>query len=307
VLDSQRVKPSYLDDLAVQSLMASQGIAMPEEITETNETVGTKEGGGKIGGGIDVPMVGSADIGVNASGSKTGREMLETQRRISNQFAFNKLHEELGDEIIDLTENDSLDPEPGDVIKIRAPIKTDAIFRLLKTMSILDDLGADIDKIQDAEELLYENSIGVSIEYNESHFSFTSALDPSNLWVDEERVFLGSKEYVVYGRVFEIFEGDQTWDYIDIAKVADTILADGTMSDIRDFVSGFIDTVGQMRGEYELPDPAGLDVDSFEELDKIDLMEDGPATESALKIDVEDREISVSGPGMEIKPIAIYW
>lgn len=296
----------YLDDLAVQSLLASKGIAMPEEITETDESIREAGGGGSAKAGLEVPMVGKADLGVDMSGSKTGREMLQTQRRITNQFAFNRLHEELDNQVIDLTENTNFSPSPGDIIKIQAPIRTDAIFRVLKVLSLFSDI-ADIEnqeEIQKAEEMLYEDAIGVSIEYENSRFSFASTLKPSNLWVDEERAFLGNKEYVVFGRVFDSFDGDQKWDYLDLAEIVDTIVADETMDDLRTVISAFIEKMGEAKGEFELPDPSQANVESFNDLENLTKQ---AASQSAFQLGIDEHEIAIQGPGIEIDPIAIYW
>lgn len=296
----------YLDDLAIQSLLASKGIAMPEEITETDESIQESGGGGSAKAGIDVPMVGKADLGVDMSGSKTGREMLQTQRRITNQFAFDRLHEELDGQIIDLTENTEFNAEPGDVIKLQAPIRTDAIFRILKILSLFSDISdfENQEEVQKAERILYEDAIGVSIEYENSRFSFASTLNPSNLWVDEERAFLGNKEYVVFGRVFDTFGGDQQWDYLDLAEIIDTILADETMDDLRGMVSAFIEKMGEAEGEFELPDPSQAEIESFDDFE--DLTKQA-ASQSAFQLGINEHEIAIQGPGIEIDPIAIYW
>ena len=68
---------AYLDDLAVRSLLASRNIAPPEAVTEISESISGGEGGVEGSAGFDIPYVGKAEGGINLSGSKTGRQLLE--------------------------------------------------------------------------------------------------------------------------------------------------------------------------------------------------------------------------------------
>jgi len=296
----------YLDDLAIQSLLASMGISAPEEVKKIREDTKEIEGEGDAGADIKLPYVGGAEVGAELAGSKTGREMLQTRKRISNQYVFDILHERVEDDIV-IPSKEGMTTEDGKIVKMTGNIQTDAIYRLLKGISMMGEI-MDLDgmeQIQTAEELLYKKGIGVSIKSDETHTSCAATLNPEKLWIDEERAFLTEKEYTVFGRVYDTFGGGGSWDYLDVIKIADTVIADETMSDLRDAANEFITALGQTSEEYERPDLGDFSPDGFRQLEQVDDLQD--SVESTFELSVDEREIAIDGPGVVIDPIAIYW
>jgi len=282
------------------------GIPAPEEVKEVREDTREIDGGGDAGVDVEFPYVGGFDVGAELAGSKTGREMLQTQKRISNQYIFDILHEKVKDDIV-IPSEEGMTTEDGEIVKMTGTIQTDAIYRLLKGISMIGDIIDldDMEQIRTAEELLYKKGVGVSIKSDETHSSCAATLNPEKLWIDEERAFLTEKEYTVFGRVYDTFSGDESWDYLDIIKIADTIIADETMSDLRDAVNNYITTLDQTSEDYERPDLGDFSPDGFRQLEQIEDLQD--SVESTFELSVDEREIAIDGPGVVIDPIAIYW
>lgn len=296
---------AYLDDLAVRSLLASENIAVPDAVTEVTESISEEEGGADISAGVDVPFVGSAEAGMDISGSKTGRQLFETSKRINDQYVFNVLFDELQDEIEDLTDAESLRLSDGDLVQFNGVVNTDAIYRILTLINTYSEI-MEIDnkeQIKQAYNLLYSDAIGVSVEDDDSRFSYGMRIKPEKLWIDRTQAFLGNKQHIVLGRVSTTLGGDETWDYLNIAEVVDSILADETMDELRDLAGQFIDAIGSAEEDMEVPDISSTDVDAFDDLERM-----GNVTrESPFRLDVEDKEIALEGPGFVVYPIAIYW
>lgn len=201
----------YLDNLAVRSLLASMGIPAPEEVKEIKEDTKKIEGEGGTSANIEIPYIGGVDAGADLVGSKTGRDMLETQKRISDQYVFDLFYDEVEDDIV-ISGEEGMTKEDGKIVKMTGTIQTDAIYRLLKGISMIGDIVDldEIEQIRTAEELLYEKGIGVSINSDETHIACAATLNPEKLWIDEERAFLTEKEYTVLGRVYDTFGGDES-------------------------------------------------------------------------------------------------
>lgn len=295
----------YLDNLAVRSLLASIDVPVPEEIETTDETVLEFQGEGGAGGEIEVPFVGSAQLGGEFTGSKVGREMLRTRKRINDQYIFNKLHDKLEGDIVDINKEGY--SKNCDLVKVKGNIETDAIYRVLKIISMFSDIAQieEQENIKRAEELLYEKGIGVSIKVDDSRFAYAGTLKPENLWIDQERAFLGEKEYTVLGRVYTDFGSDEAWDYLDLVKIVDSIFEDETMDDLRTLASDVIEAIGGAESEYERPDISTADINNIEDIRDINTLAD--SAKSKIQFSVDDREIAIDGPGIVIDPIAIYW
>jgi len=296
---------AYLDDLAVRSILASENIAVPDARTEITESIKEGEGGAEASAGVDIPLVGNAEAGFDLSGSKTARQVFETSKRINDQYVFNLLNDELEDQINDLTESGDMSLSEGDLIKLDGNINTDAIYRILTLFNAYSEI-MDVDheeQIQQAYDLLYSDAVGISLEVENSRFSFGMRFNPDNLWVEQTQAFLGSDRYVVLGRVSKTFGGSETWDYLHAAEIIDSILNDETMTELRNWASQMIDTIGEAEGDMEVPDVSSTHIEAFSDLERV-----GEATTNApFGLDIEDKEIALEGPGFVIYPIAIYW
>jgi len=193
----------------------------------------------------------------------------------------------------------------GDLVKIEGVINTDAIYRILTLINTYSEI-MDIDnqeQIQQAYDLLYSDAVGISLEIDKSQFSFGMRFSPDKLWVDQNQAFLGNKKYVVFGRVSKTFGSDETWDYLHVAEIIDSVLNDETMSELRNWASQMIDVIGAAEEDMEVPDISSTHIEAFSDLERI-----GEATTNApFGLDIEDKEIALDGPGFVMYPIAIYW
>jgi len=229
----------YLDNLAVQTLLASYNIAAPESVRESREAITEESSGLDFRAGINLPSMAELKIGANSSGAETAKEIFEAEKRINDQYLFSILHDALedSDEIVDLTgSTEKISFSTGDMVKIRGEVKTDPIYRVLSVLSIINDLNLvdetedDLDQIEDIRELLYANQVGLSLQVEESMSSFGMSLDLDNMWGDENREFLGRREYVAVGRIRETFGRENKWDYADIMRLTDTIASEALSS-----------------------------------------------------------------------------
>lgn len=296
---------SYLDDLAVRSLLASENIAIPDAITEISESIREGGGGADASVGVDVPYLGGAEAGIDLSGTKTGRELFETSKRINDQYVFNILYNEMQDQIKDLTNADNFDASSGDLIEVKGIINTDAVYRILTLINTYSEIMEieNREQVNQAYNLLYSDSIGISLDVENTMFSFGMRVDPTYLWVEQTQAFLGEKEFIVFARVSHTFDGDETWDYLNIAELIDSVLVDETMSELRQLASQIINAIGSAEEDMEIPDISPASVRGFSDLEEM-----GEATtEAPFRLDVEDKEIALDGPGFVLYPIAIYW
>lgn len=295
----------YLDSMSVNSLLASLGEPIPEHQTQVQET--TDQGGADAGmeAGINVPGMGKIGGNFNLSETQSGRDMIETGKRINDQYTFHALHEYLEEEneIIELPEERPDLEGPGDVVKIKGRVQSDPLFRLMNTVSLFSRLGDDINS-EDLEPILrlYGTQIPLIIHPTENDsfdFSYGISMEESNLWVDSRREFLGTREYVVFGRVIEILSSEETWDTIDLLRIARTVLSDDTVDDMRTMLSDIMNAMGSIEQDVEMPDTEGMTADELEE-------DDLDTSESTFSLDVEEYNFSVEGRAIIIDPIAIY-
>lgn len=295
----------YIDDEAVRSLLASHSIAAPETVREKSEQV-TEDGGGiDFGVGLDLPGFGSADVGADFSQSEVGRGVYEASRKVNEQYLFNILYETLDEEdvITDLTQGvNDYSLSNGDIIKIRGRGRLDATYRLVSILeyfyTVTDDEQAE--QFTQAREVAYGGKIGMKIQFEDSISSFAMLMEEENLWVDHQRELMQEHEYVVLGRVREIIDGDEKWDYADILRLGSTIVSEKTMETGREMISEFISSIGDFRQTVDVPDFAGATMEDFQN-------EDFEQTESTIELDIDDEELVLDGPAFVIQPVAVYW
>jgi hypothetical protein len=295
----------YIDDEAVRSLLASHSIAAPETVREKSEQV-TEDGAGiDFGVGLDLPGFGSADVGADFSQSEVGRGVYEASRKVNEQYLFNILYETLDEEdvITDLTQGvNDYSLSNGDIIKIRGRGRLDATYRLVSILeyfyTVTDDEQAE--QFTQAREVAYGGKIGMKIQFEDSISSFAMLMEEENLWVDHQRELMQEHEYVVLGRVREIIDGDEKWDYADILRLGSTIVSEKTMETGREMISEFISSIGDFRQTVDVPDFAGATMEDFQN-------EDFEQTESTIELDIDDEELVLDGPAFVIQPVAVYW
>ena len=303
----------YLDSLAVQSLLASLNIPITEEAIEVTEE--SYEGGGSAGakGSVSVPGLGNLGGNLDLSGSKTGTEILETTKRINDQYLFSQLYQKLK-ENNDLTQlpeeratnsGSQLSFDNGQMIEIEGMAKTDPFYRMLNVASVFANIsGIDVDEsqVRDARESIYGEEVGLVVETSEGDYSYAMSMAKENLWIDDpRREFLGTRSYTVLGRVEEIVPPNKEWDYIDLLRVAGTVLSENSIDSIRELGNQLVDLIDGFEQEVPFPDLGNVSPE--------DLQSDGdpPTKQSSIKLDIEDKALSVEGVAVIIQPIAIYW
>lgn len=303
----------YLDSLAVQSLLASLNIPVTEEAREVTEE--SYQGGGSAGakGSVNVPGFGELGGNIDLSGSKTGSEILETTKRINDQYHFSQLYQKVKqrDDFVRLPEErpedtqSTLSFDNGQIIEVEGMAKTDPFYRMLNVASVFADIsGVDIDKdqVQDARESIYGEEIGLVVETSKRDYSYAMSMNKDSLWIDDpRREFLGTRSYTVLGRVEEIVPPNKEWDYIDLLRVAGTVLSEDSIDSFRELGSEFVDLLDGFEQDIPLPDLGGVSVEDLQGNNE------PPTKQSTISVDLEDKALSVGGVAVIIQPIAIYW
>ena len=181
----------YLDSLTVQSLLASLNIAIPQETVELSEQTERVQHRTGLNAGITAPGVGKVGGSVDLSKTDIGTDIIETSKRINDQYIFDRLYDELEsrNEITSLPEDwdnsadgYNIDGNDLDVVKIRGKGKTDPIYRMANVLSLISrievlqgyanqdednsqDDDTDVSKIiEDIQEVVFGNQIGVEFD-----------------------------------------------------------------------------------------------------------------------------------------------
>ncbi|AOW79355.1 hypothetical protein HTSR_0148 [Halodesulfurarchaeum formicicum] len=303
----------YLDSLSVQSLLASMDIAVTEEEVEVQEEGETERTSGGFSGSLSIPWIGSGGGSVDVASSKTGSEMLETRKKINDQYLFSQLYTELenNNQITTIPEDKpdgnsgQIELESGDVVEINGDAKTDPLFRMLNVVSLfarIDQFDIDEQQILEAKKAIYGKQIGMMVDVEEDDWSYAMSIERKNLWVDDpQREFLGARPYSVLGRVEEIVPPKKEWDFLDILRIAGTIFSDDTLDSVRTVGRNFIGTIDGYEQEVPFPSLRGLSVQDMQEMDE------PPTRDRTISVDIKDKEISVEGTALIIDPIAVYW
>ncbi|MCF2206864.1 hypothetical protein KI372_01705 [Halobacterium salinarum] len=311
--DNQLREFVYLNSLSVQSLLASLNIAITEETREVSQEIeqmslqtGMKAGSGTTGAG---------SLSVNASllNTETGNEILETTKRINDQYRFNQLKNELDrhEKVSSLPEDwensasdYNYDLDGIGVVEVEGTAKTDPLYRMINVASLFSRINSfDINSetITEVREGMYGEQLGLEISNNDE-VSYVMSLQNKNLWTDDpRREFSGSRRYTVLGRVVGVIGEEDEWDYIDLLRVSNTVLDKESMASIRGTIDDFVDLIDSFETDVPLPNLEGIDVEDLQ------AGREPPTSESTLQLNVKDKRISVEGPAIVIEPIAIYW
>lgn len=311
--DNQLREFVYLNSLSVQSLLASLNIAITEETREVSQEIermslktGMKAGTGATGGG---------SLSVNASllNTETGNEILETTKRINDQYRFNQLKNELDrrkkisslpEDWENSTSDYNFDLDGIDVVEVEGTAKTDPLYRIINVVSLfsrIDSFDVDSETVTEVREGMYGEQLGLEISNNDG-VNYAMSLQNKNLWTDDpRREFSDSRRYTVLGRIVGVIGEEDEWDYIDLFRVSNTVLDKESMDSIRGTIDDFVDLIDSFEIDVPLP--------NLEEMDVEDLQagREPPTSESTFQLNVKDKRISVEGPAIVIEPIAIYW
>lgn len=279
----------YLDDISLNSHLASLGKALPQQVTEQDESTTETEGG------VDVKVLRGERLSANLSGTEIVGEATAPYR-------FEDLVSELDEKSVDIYEN----PDPrslarGDVVRVDGTANPMSLFLVeLAATAFVESFenladeeliesanrirGQSSDEI-DTEELsegveaiqtiltLAEEFIGdfIPIRIDAPDYTYVTALGRENMRISPRNAFFERSPYTFFGRVKRRIDRDEEWDPIEATRVTGRYIEDEDVTlgqQIRDVVR----TVG-----------------------------------ADLSIDINENDLLVSGHTAEIHPIAVYW
>ena len=294
----------YLDSMSVNSLLASQYMAIPEAIRDVSENIREESDEGSIGGGVDVYGIGELSAELSRGDTEESRQVAETERRINDQYRFSILHASLESEgqLINLDEreannDESLSFSQGDVVKATGNTTTDPFYRVLSSISsvmriskveqIEKEQDGDFDEMTDTEgewifdtwkDILHGERIGLKIDPRNYSYPVLMSVKTDELWVDPEREFIGGHDYTVVGRVSQVLAGNNKWDFVDLLQIMKGAFSDDSIDQFRDIFSEVAEDMNEV-------DEEGFSFD----------------------VDVDRGEYVVEEPSIVVEPIAIYW
>jgi len=297
----------YLDSMSVNSLLASQYVALPETVRSVSEELegGNTEAG--IGGSLGIAGHASIEANISSGEHEEGRQLSEIERRVNEQYRFSILYNTLveNDQLTDLSDysaDNGLSLEQGDTIKINGKFETDPFYRLLSAISLMmrieqarevpnqpsedfEELdGMNISEDQNVfdtwKDILHGEQIGLKIESEEFRYPLVMSLEYDNLWTNPEREFLGSQNYTVVGRVKQVLNGNEKWDFVDLLRIMDSVFAEESVENFREAFRQVSDEIGEI-GEEE--------------------------GEFSFDITIDEEDYLVDERAIVIEPIAIYW
>jgi len=292
----------YLDSMSVNSLLASQQMAVPRTVREVSEDVEGEDTQGSIGGSLGFSGVGSISAQLKGGETEQSRRLAETERRINDQYRFSILYRTLteSDQLIDIDEmraddETSVSLNRGDVIKATGECVTDPFYRLLGSISsfmrisevekIEEDTIENVNDLTDTEgnwvfdiykDILHGERIGLRIDPVEYSYPVLMSVNTEDLWITPEREFMGGRHFTVVGRVSQMLTGQSKWDFVDLLQIMDNT-----------FTSESIDRFREVFAEI------GDSLDSDEEIQ--------------LNSNISREDYVVEEPAVQIKPVAIYW
>lgn len=296
----------YLDSMSVNSLLASQYMAVPETVREISEDIEEDTDEKGVGGSIGHKGIAELWGEWTKGDTEQSRRMAETERRINDQYRFSILHRTLGEanQLEELNEAEADDEESfslgqGDVVKATGVCVTDPFYRLLNSVSSIMRI-AQIDELegQDTEDfeemmgndgewmfdimkdILHGERIGLKIDPVSYSYPILMSVGTEDLWVTPEREFVGNREYTVVGRVSQVLTGQKKWDFIDLLKLMGGVFSEDSVDDLRD---ALLEVADDLERENE----------------------SGDGFQFGLEIDRDD--YVVNEPSIVIDPIAIYW
>ncbi|GAA1817249.1 hypothetical protein GCM10009682_42600 [Luedemannella flava] len=304
----------YLDELSVNSLLASQYVAVPEAVKEASENIEGDESGWSFGGSLSISGLGGGEISRDSSSSEEQRVLRETERKVNGQYRFSILHDVLegSGELVDLSDSSSdnsssLEFDSGDPIKIRGDCDPDPFFKLLNSITMLTRMfeaeqlehttGEDVDFSEDMDEIMIDESrsvfdiwrdilhgerIGLRVDSDGFNYPVVMSIDLGSLWTNPKREFYSTKQYTVIGRVDHVI-GNEKWDYIDLVQIMSEVFTE-------DSVDGFRGVLSEVAENLE----ENTQTENEEEMFEIDT-------------DIEESDYVVDGPAIVIDPVAIYW
>lgn len=294
----------YLDTMSVNSLLASQYVAVPDRVRDVSEDI---EGEDRSRGISFNLGYGPARISADAQSGENEqvRSMSETERRINEQYRFSILHRVLEHEdmIVDLDERDDDDTAPsfsaGEVVKISGRCYTDPFYRILSAIGLLlrifnlEEVSDDLDGSEELtdssgnsvfetfKDVLHGERIGLKLSSSEFNRPVVMSIDTDDLWVKPEREFLGVHNYTVVGRVDKVMPGSEKWDFIDLLQIMGTVFSDEDVERFRDTLADVIEDMSELGGDDD--------------------------EEENFSLSMDENDYVVDESAIVISPVAIYW
>lgn len=294
----------YLNSMTVNSLLASQQVAVPETVRDVSEEVYETTDEGSIGGSVDVWGVGNISGELARGDSDQTSQLAETQKRINDQYRFSILYSALKDEdkLVDLNQEQADDDESfsygqGDVIKAEGECVTDPFYRVLSSILSLMRISKieqieeghtdDFDEMTDSEgnwifetwrEILHGERIGLRIDSDDFRYPVVMSVDTSDLWVNPERSFTHGRRYTVVGRVSRVLTRNSRWDFVDLLQIMGQTFSDESLDQFRDVFAEVGESLGDSNND-----------------------------EYSLDVNVSRDDYVVEGPAIVVEPVAIYW
>ncbi|QIB78815.1 hypothetical protein G3A49_11970 [Haloferax volcanii] len=296
----------YLDSMSVNSLLASQYMAVPETVRDVSEDIEGDDSQKGLSGSIGFQGIGSIGGNWKSGDSEQSRRMSETEQRINDQYRFSMLYKTLkeSDQLTNLseakaTDTTSLELSQGQVVKVTGNCETDPLYRLLSAISLmmrftkaeqmpqdefdtndLDDITLDDGNSIFAlwKEILHGEQIGLKIDPDGFRYPVIMSVGIENMWVNPEREFLGAQNYTVVGRVTQVNSGNEAWDFIDLLKIFRSVFSDESVDKFRDSITEVGEKLNQSdNGEFQ------------------------------IDVEINREDYVVEEPAVIIDPIAIYW
>lgn len=290
----------YLDSQAVNSLLASMSMAVPERVREVVEE--TEEAGEEVSGEakINIPSFMSLGGGGKATHSEGSRDLSEIERHVTSQYRYDILEKALQEEDstnvyeLDDTE-DTSDLDAGEIVKIKGTCTTDPLYPLLGALEHITEATSeapsgsgliaqlaqsqsDFGQVQQFYQLLYGGWVGLELTPNTGDHNFGLAINEEFATVDCYREFRGLNEYTVLARVQDQVQEGEKWDLVEALRVIAGISPDVEIEQFR------AEIIGRILREIDEQDNDGF---QLPELDPGKMFVDGPAT--------------------ILNPIALYW
>lgn len=260
----------YLDELSVESLLASKGEGgiisqmTKEGLSETSE---------ELKGDVNASIAG---VGSKVSGSKLEKN---SQRTASvNHFnliqsQFTRLYKSDKIQFKTLEEGvDTEDIDRGDILKIEANISVNKLYQTSKTFEYLDDLfpseisdNHQVRNVMEKLSSLFEESIPVvgeatrleleeddQIKTNENPknpLTLVGNLEHELLWADPAKSLYSKEEFVVVCRVKAIKEYEDTKS-LKISEIIDPLMPK-TASSFEQEMENAVDAIETQLSEYD--------------------------------------------------------
>lgn len=295
----------YLNSMAVNSLLASQQVAIPETVRDVSESVYETTSEGSIGGGFDVWGVGNISGELSMGDSDQTSQLAETQNRINDQYRFSILHSSLEQEtkLVDLNQEQADDDESfsygqGDVIKAEGECVTDPFYRVLSSIlslmriskieQIEEGHSEDFEEMTDSEgnwifetwrEILHGERIGLRIDSEDFRYPVVMSIDTADLWVNPERSFIHGRKYTVVGRVSRVLAGNSKWDFVDLLQIMGQTFSDESLDQFRDVFAEVGESLAQASNDGDY----------------------------SFNVNIGRDDYVVEAPAIVVEPVAIYW